>query len=98
MLSVYIRLHMAQKTVLQFNDNNNDEVIPVYAMKTYESIARRILNLSTRWRCTVSFMAQTFYLWEKIPANHRVGGWVDPIDTLDSFEKKKSISPCYLNP
>jgi hypothetical protein len=48
MLFVHIRLHMAQKTVLQFNDNNNGEVIPVYAMKAYESIARRILNLNTR--------------------------------------------------
>jgi hypothetical protein len=62
MLSVHVRSHMAPKTVLQFNDNNNGEVIPVYAMKAYESIARHILNLNTRWRCVVSFMPQPLNL------------------------------------
>jgi hypothetical protein len=62
-------------------------------MKSYESIARQILNLNTRWRCAISFMPQPFYPWEKIPANHCVGGWVDPTDSLDSLKKKKSISP-----
>jgi hypothetical protein len=74
MLFVHIRLHMAQRAVLQFNDNNNGAVIPMYAMKAYESIARLILNLSTRWRCMVSLMPLPLYLWEKVPANHCVGG------------------------
>jgi len=84
---------MAQKTLLQFNDNNKGEVIPAFDVKAYESIARCILNLNTRWRCVVSFMLQPLYLWENIPANVCVGGWVDPTDSLDSLEKKKSISP-----
>jgi len=91
MLSVHIRLHKAQKTVLQFNDNNNCEFIHVYAMKAYESTGRCILNFNTSWRCVASFMPQPLYLWEKIPANHCVGGWVDPTDSLDRLEKKKSI-------
>jgi hypothetical protein len=84
---------MAQKTVLLFNDNNNGEVTPLYAMKAYESTARCILNLNTRWRCAVSSMPQPLYLWEKIPANHCVGGWADPTGSLNSLEKNKSISP-----
>jgi hypothetical protein len=62
-------------------------------MKAYESIAGHILNLNTRWRCAVSFMPQALYLWEKIHANHCVGGWVDSTDSLDSLKKKKFISP-----
>lgn len=39
MLFVHIKLHMAQRAVLYFNDNNNGAVISMYVMKTYESIA-----------------------------------------------------------
>jgi hypothetical protein len=62
-------------------------------MKAYESIAMCILNLNTRWSCTVSVMPQPLYLWEKIPANNCVEGWVDRTDSLDSLQKNKSISP-----
>ena len=62
-------------------------------MKAYESTARCILNLNTRWRCAVSSMPQPLYLWEKIPANLCVGGWADPTGSLNSLEKNKSISP-----
>lgn len=94
MFFVHIWLHSYYKAVLQFNDNNKGAVIPVYAMKAYESIARLILNLSTGWRCMVSFMSQPLYLWEKkVHAYRCVGGWVDPSDSLDSLEKNKSISP-----
>jgi len=89
---------MAQKTLLEFNDKNNGEVIPVYAMKAYESITRCILNLNTRWRCVVSFMPQPLYLWENIPANYSVEGWVDPTDKSGQFREKEIYFPCYLNP
>jgi hypothetical protein len=89
------------KTVLQFNENNKGKVIPVYAMKAFGGrggTARLILNLSTRWRCEVSFMPQSLYLWEKsscyplhrwLGGHHRQSG---------QFREKSIYFPCYLNP
>jgi hypothetical protein len=43
---------------------------PVHAMKAYKwsrGTAPLILNLCTRWRCTVKFMALPPYPWERTP-------------------------------
>jgi hypothetical protein len=47
-------------------------------------IAPRILNLSARWRCLVSFTPGGFTPRERTPGTHWIGGWVGPRVGLDA--------------
>jgi len=59
------------------------------------SIGTCILNLSSRWRWVVRFMSWPLYLRERAPGTHWIGGWVRPIDGLDTVVRRKIPYPCW---
>jgi hypothetical protein len=53
-------------------------------------IARRILNLGTRWRWLASFTPQALYPGERAPGTHWIGGWVGPRAGLNAVAKRNN--------
>jgi hypothetical protein len=71
-------------------------LIKHHAMKTYggvEVYLPCILNLGTRWRWVVSFTLRPLYSVERASGNHRIGGWVGPLEP--EYRKIKSSSVSY---
>jgi hypothetical protein len=60
-------------------------------------IAPHILNLSTRWRWSVSFMPQPLCPWGKSPQHPLEGGWVGPRANVDAVAKRRNpfVAPAW---
>jgi hypothetical protein len=52
----------------------------------------RILDLGTSWSWVISFTSRPLYPGERVPGNHRTGGWVGSWTGLDDEEKRKPCS------